>query len=149
MLKKKETALKQIFDKYQNQIDSNTNNSSLNKNNILNETPRDSKQIPSFTQTQMKGSLPPNNNNTINNEVVKLRHIRNKNLEQMLKKLNMEQNNNINIYESTSTQKHSLNHPNNNSILGFNQSFRSQANNEMSRGYNIHHQNDNSIYSTS
>ena len=149
MLKKKETALKQIFDKYQNQIDSNTNNSSLNKNNILNETPRDSKQIPSFTQTQMKGSLPPNNNNTINNEVVKLRHIRNKNLEQMLKKLNMEQNNNINIYESTSTQKHSLNHPNNNSILGFNQSFRSQANNEMSRGYNIHHQNDNSIYSIS
>lgn len=149
MLKKKETALKQIFDKYQNQIDSNTNNSSLNKNNILNETPRDSKQIPSFTQSQMKGSLPPNNNNTINNEVVKLRHIRNKNLEQMLKKLNMEQNNNINIFESTSTQKHSQNHPNNNSILGINQSFRSQANNEMSRGYNIHHQNDNSIYSIS
>jgi hypothetical protein len=58
-------------------------------------------------------------------------------------------NNNINIFESTSTQKHSLNHPNNNSILGINQSFRSQANNEMSRGYNIHHQNDNSIYSIS
>ena len=149
MLKKKETALKQIFDKYQNQIDSNTNNSSLNKNNILNETPRDSKQIPSFTQSQMKTSLPLNNNNTINNEVVKLRHIRNKNLEQMLKKLNMEQSNNINIFESTSTQKHSHNHPNNNSILGINQSFRSQANNEMSRGYNIHHQNDNSIYSIS
>lgn len=116
-MKKKESALKQMLDKYHSQIENSKVGMAKNIKLIANNPTTNPKS------KAIKAKLDNNHNKSQSNEIVAVKEIRNKNLEQMLKKLNSQNN----LYENLHSNMSSNNFSNNSSFV--NKSYQINNNN--------------------
>ena len=126
-MKKKETALKKMLDKY-HQVENSKVGTAKNIQ-LLSSSTKSGQKSPKNKMT--KNELLHNKSQS--NEIVAVKEIRNKNLEQMLKKLNSEHNYD-NLHSSTNTNNIISN---NNSYNNINKSFHSQNNNRNGSFYSV------------